>query len=63
MIKNKAILAEIERQKNKISCKNCVYCHLSAYHSGKWYCKNPNVSVFNPPGDIEKCFQRKEKVK
>lgn len=59
MIKNKAIFAEIERQKNEISCKNCVHCHLGAYHRGKWYCNNPNIRIYEPPKSIEDCFERK----
>ncbi len=57
MIKNKAILEEIERKKNEVSCQNCVHCHLGAYHSGRWYCKKR--SVFDGTTDLEECFERK----
>lgn len=60
-IKNKDIINLIREKGNRVDCENCIYCHLGAYHSGKWYCTNPNVSVFNIPVDIEKCFVRKEK--
>lgn len=59
MIKNKAILTELEEKKSRVECDNCIYCHLGAFHSGKWYCKNPKVSVMNPPADIDECFERK----
>lgn len=58
MIKNKELLALIQEKKNRVDCENCKYCHLGAFHSGKWYCKNPKISVMNPPTDIEKCFER-----
>lgn len=57
MIKNKAILEEIEKKKHKISCENCKHCNLGAYHSGKWYCTKH--SVFESNADIEQCFERK----
>lgn len=44
MIKNKELLEIIEQKKNEVSCENCKHCNLSAYHSGKWYCKK--ISVF-----------------
>ena len=61
MIKNKEILAIIERKNNEVSCANCKHCNLGARYSGKWYCKNPNISVFEPPMSFEECFERKEK--
>ena len=41
-------------------CLKCEYCHVKAYQSGKWYCKNPKVSVFDPP-ELEKCFKKIKK--
>lgn len=58
MIKNKELLELIEKKKNEVSCENCAYCNLSAFHIGKWYCNNPNVHV-GVSADIDKCFQRK----
>lgn len=58
MIKNKELLEIIERKKNEISCENCAYCNLNAFHGGKWYCSNPNVHV-GVSVDMEKCFQRR----
>jgi hypothetical protein len=58
MIRNKELLALIEEKKNKSSCENCKHCNKGAYHSGKWYCKNPKVSVMKSPVNIEKCFER-----
>lgn len=57
MIKNKKLLEIIEKKKQEVSCENCKYCNLNAYHSGKWYCQKN--SVFNENMDIEKCFERK----
>ena len=59
MIRNKELLEIIKSKKNRVSCENCKHCHLGAFHSGKWYCKNPKVSVFNLPVNIEECFERK----
>lgn len=56
MIKNKDILAMIEKKKWEISCENCKHCNLGAYHSGKWYCRKR--SVFDCPIEIEQCFER-----
>lgn len=58
MIKNKELLELIAEQKNRIDCKNCKHCNQGAFNSGKWYCKNPKVSVFDDQLDIEKCFER-----
>lgn len=60
MIKNKELLEIIERNKNEISCDNCTYCNLGAFHRGKWYCNNPDVKV-GTSVDINKCFKRKRK--
>ena len=57
MIKNKAILEEIERQKSAVDCKNCKNCNLGAFYSGKWYCKK--LSVFDTTTNIEECFEKK----
>lgn len=59
MIKNREVLEIIRQKKNEVLCENCKHCHSGAYHSGKWYCSSPNVSVFNIPQDIEKCFERR----
>lgn len=58
MIKNKELLELIEEKKNEVSCENCTYCNLNSFHSGKWYCNNPDVHV-GVSVDIEKCFQRR----
>lgn len=57
MIKNKELLALIEEKRNKVDCENCKHCNKNAYHTGQWYCNNPNVSVMDLPVDIEKCFE------
>lgn len=57
MIKNKELLEIIERKKKEISCENCRFCDLKAFHSGKWYCKKH--SVFTMPEDTMECFERK----
>lgn len=62
MVKNKEILEIIERKKNEVSCENCEYCNLGVYHSGKWYCDNPDVSIFET-SKIEECFKRRGKEK
>ena len=41
-------------------CTECKHCNLGAYHSGKWYCRSPKVSVFNLPIKIEECYEPKE---
>ena len=56
MIKNKEILAILEKKKREVSCDNCKHCDLNAYHSGKWYCRKR--SVFDDSG-IEQCFERR----
>ena len=62
-IKNKDIINLIREKENRVDCENCKYCHIGAYHNGKWYCANPNVSIFDidTPSEIEKCFVRKGK--
>lgn len=55
MIKNKEILDLLEKKKQEVSCDNCKYCNLNAYHKGKWYCSKH--SVFDCPVDIEECFE------
>lgn len=57
MIKNKAILAEIEQQKKEANCKNCKNCNVGAFNSGKWYCKK--ISIFESNINIDECFERK----
>lgn len=57
MIKNKDILALIEKKKHEVRCENCKHCNLGAYHRGKWYCRK--ISVFKADVDIEKCFEQK----
>lgn len=59
MIKNRAILESIEKKKKEISCDNCKYCNLVAFHSGRWYCQHPDASLFKMPADIEECFVRR----
>lgn len=44
-----------------MKCTECKYCNLNKYHRGKWYCSSPNVSIFNLPPDMEKCFKKREK--
>lgn len=46
-----------------MECTECKYCNLKKYHSGKWYCSSSNVSIFNLPPDMEKCFKKREKEK
>lgn len=46
-----------------MECKNCIYCNLSKYYSGKWYCNSPEVSIFDLPTDMEKCFMEKKRRK
>lgn len=58
MIKNKELLELIEKKKNEVSCENCIYCNLNAFHRGQWYCNNADVHV-GVSVDIEKCFQRR----
>lgn len=58
MIKNKELLELIEKKKSEVSCENCTYCNLTAFHRGQWYCNNPDVHV-GVSVDIEKCFQRR----
>ena len=38
-------------------CTECIYCDTGQYHSGQWYCNNPDVSVSHPPADISSCFR------
>lgn len=45
------------------NCKECKYCNLGKYNSGRWYCSSPNVSIFALPPDMEKCFEPIEKKK
>lgn len=56
MIKNKELLELIEKKKNEVSCENCIYCNLNAFHRGQWYCNNADVHV-GVSVDIEECFQ------
>mgnify|MGYP004480223417 FL=1 len=38
-------------------CKDCAFCNLKKLNCGKWYCMNPDVSVFNLPVPEDKpCF-------
>lgn len=60
MIKNKELLALIEKKKNEVSCENCTYCNLNAFHRGQWYCKNEDIHV-GVSVDIEKCFLKRVK--
>lgn len=55
MIRNKELLELLEKKKQEVSCDNCKYCDLKAYHNGKWYCSKH--SVFDCPVDIEECFE------
>lgn len=57
MIKNKEILDLIKSKKHELSCDNCRYCNLNAYHNGKWYCSKR--SVFDCHVDMSKCFETK----
>lgn len=57
MIKNKELLEIIERKKKEVSCDNCRFCDLGAYHKGQWYCNKH--SVFTKPEDTMECFERK----
>ena len=50
---------EIERI--MAECKDCKHCNSRAYHSGKWYCKSPKVSIFKPPLDFSGCFEPRGK--
>lgn len=56
MTKNRELLETIEQKKKEVSCDNCRFCDLGAFHSGKWYCKKR--SVFNIPEDTMECFER-----
>lgn len=44
-----------------MECIECRFCNLGAYHSGKWYCNNPKISIFRLPPDIEECFEKVER--
>lgn len=57
MIRNKEILELLEKKKQELSCDNCKYCDLNAYHRGMWYCSLH--SVFDCPVDVTKCFEPK----
>lgn len=57
MIKNKELLEIIERKKKEVSCENCRFCDLRAYHEGQWYCNKH--SVFTKPEDTMECFERR----
>lgn len=38
-------------------CKNYAFCDLRKLNRGKWYCMNPQVSVFSLPVPEDKpCF-------
>ena len=39
-------------------CVSCKWCNTKAFYSGKWYCKNPNISVFEPPHDFDDCYEK-----
>ena len=59
-MKNKELLELIREKAAQIACENCKYCNLGAYHRGKWYCENPEISIFDVPVEIEQCFVSKE---
>lgn len=43
-------------------CIDCAYCDEKKFHCGKWYCMNPEVSVFNLPVPINKpCFKPRKR--
>ena len=58
LIKNKEILNLLEKKKKEISCDNCKYCNLNAFHRGQWYCRKQ--SIFPLPVKIEECFENKD---
>ena len=60
-MKNKELLELIREKAAQIACENCKYCNLGAYHRGKWYCGNPDISISDVPEEIEQCFVPKEK--
>lgn len=57
MIKNKELIEIIESKKKEVSCENCRFCDLGAYHKGKWYCIKH--SVFTKPDDTMECFEKR----
>jgi len=49
--------------RDEFECEDCRYCNLNRYYHGEWYCRNPEVSIFDLPVDPEKCFEEKKKEK
>ena len=49
------------REAKKPKCVSCKWCNLKAFYGGKWYCNNPNVSIFEPPYSYDDCFAEMEK--
>lgn len=46
------------------SCKDCAYCNMRQFNRGRWYCNNPEVSVFAQVPYELPCFKpRKGKRK
>ena len=41
----------------KKSCKDCSYCNMKEFNRGRWYCSNPEVSVFIPVPAGLPCFK------
>ena len=48
----------MKKKKKEISCDNCKYCNLNAFHRGQWYCRKQ--SIFSLPVKIEECFENKD---
>ena len=42
-------------------CLSCKWCNVKAFNGGKWYCKNPNISVFEPPYSFDECYEEKSR--
>lgn len=43
-------------------CQDCFFCNLTAFHTGKWYCKNPNIRVGEAISPSKPCFKHREQA-
>ena len=50
------------KEAEKPKCVSCKWCNQKAFYSGKWYCGNPNISIFELPYSFDDCFAEMEGV-
>lgn len=59
MAVSKEISEIVRKRKEQPSCVDCSFCNTGAFNGGRWYCQNPEVSIFDGATDITKCFKKR----